>query len=137
MFTTTDPFNRSVHLKRETWENKILNLYGTNSNGEHGNSHPEMQKFLPEIKSTIENPIYIIRDTFTNENESGEKETKVNEKREEFVRLINDAEAEKLRALKVIVEFNEGAGEVVTTHVASNLKSFKTSGGIIYDGSKT
>lgn len=136
MFSTTDPLNREVHLKRETWEHKILNMYGTNDNNQHGNSHPEMENLLPEVKKTIENPNFIIHDTYTTEDEEGHRIISVSDDREEYIRIFNDKKAEKLKALKVVVEFSEEIGDIVTSHTSNSLKSFKTSGGIVYDSSK-
>ena len=63
MFTTSDPLNRSVTLKYETWNYKIANTNGENSDRVHGNSHEDMTPLLQEIKTTVEKPNFIIKDT--------------------------------------------------------------------------
>ena len=136
IFSTTDVFNRTVDLKESTWNHKILNTTGSNSNHQHGNSHPEMNDYLDQIPQTIEQPLFIIRDT-TETTENNQVIVVPNSKREEFYRVYNDETSHKLQGLKVIVEFDEDSqsalhGEIVTTHKVSKVSSINTSGGIIY-----
>ena len=137
VFSTTDVFNRKVDLKESTWNYKILNTNGSNANHQHGNSHPEMNDYLDQIQQTIEQPLYILRDT-TETDENNRTVVIPNPKREEFIRVYNDGTSHKLQGLKVIVEFDEDSqsashGEIVTTHKVSRISSINTSGGIIYD----
>lgn len=137
IFSTTDVFNRKVDLKESTWNHKILNTTGSNANHQHGNSHPEMNDYLDQIQQTIEQPLFIIRDTMET-TQNNQTVDVPNPKREEFIRIYNDETSHKLQGLKVIVEFDEDSqsashGEIVTTHKVSRVSSISTSGGIIYD----
>lgn len=138
MFNETDPLNRKVKLKRNTWDNKILNLYGTNDDNSHGNSHEEMQDLLSNIKSTITNPTLILQDTKKIVSDQGEEITVLNEKRNEYYKVYINIEDLCLNCLKVVVEFDqESNGDIVTTHkMNGKLSKIKTEGGVIYDSSE-
>lgn len=137
MFTTSDPLNRSITLKSETWHNKIINSTGANDNCEHGNSHKEVENQLNEIKYTIEKPNFIIKDLEPNgEDENGNEITKVSDSREEYYRIYVNTSKACLNALKVIVEFDElhEKGEVVTTfNCNGKVSKISTKGGVVYD----
>lgn len=140
MFTTSDPLNRSVTLKSETWEYKIANTTGANDNKEHGNSHEDMIPLLGEIRTAVEKPQFIIKDTeIVGVDDNGDEIIRESEKREEYFRVyINTADA-CLNAIKVVVEFDEphNKGEIVTTHrVNGKLSKTKIKGGVVYDASK-
>lgn len=130
IFDTEDPLKRKVCLKRNTWEYKILDYHNTNSNGEHGNSHPEMEKYLPEIEECIKHPHYIIQDTEVDLIDGQETEV-VSDNREEYLRIFFDQD-DKMQMIKTVVEFEGNQGEVVTTHKLRKLIN-KGKGRIIYE----
>lgn len=132
-FTTTDPFNRTVTLKQSTWEYKICNYYGTNNNGEHGNSHPEMENLLENIKSGIQNPQFIFQNT-RKTTIDGKEMVVANGTREEYIKMYFDEEDCGMRIIKTIVDFKGDAGDIVTSFkVEKPKKDIKPLGGIIYD----
>lgn len=132
-FSTTDPLNRTVTLKQSTWDYKICNYYNTNSNGEHGNSHPEMEKLLEIIKSGIENPQFIFQNT--RKIMDGDEEKIVpNDTRQEYIKMYFDKDDFGMRIIKTIVEFKDDVGDIVTTFkIEKPKKDIKPLGGIIYD----
>ena len=140
MFTTSDPLNRKITLKTETWNNKIANITGENNNKAHGNSHEDMIPFLHEIQKSIENPNFIIKDLKIDGIDPNGNEIYIpSEDREEFFKIFINEEKGCLNGLKTIVEFNEEhtRGEIVTTHrMNGKLSKISTKGGVIYDSSK-
>lgn len=140
MFTTLDPLQRSITLKSETWEHKIANISGENDNKEHGNSHKDMVPLLQEIKTTVENPLFIIKDTqIIGVDENGEEIVVESENREEYFRVYLNREKERMNMIKVIVEFDQPHenGEIVTSHqLNGKLSNNKVKGGVVYDSSK-
>jgi predicted FMN-binding regulatory protein PaiB len=131
IFKKTDPLNRDVILKKDTWEYKILNYYGTNSNGENGNNHPEMENKLNHVISCVERPTYITQNMV----EIDTDEILIDESRDNYFKLYID-EKFRFRMTKVVVEFLEenDFGEIVTTHeISGKLKNIKTKGGCKYD----
>lgn len=140
MFTTSDPLKRSVTLKSETWIHKIANISGENSDKKHGNSHEDMVPFLSEIKTTIERPNFIFKDTqVVGVGENEEEIVVESENREEYFRVYINEQDACLNMIKVIVEFDEPhkKGEIVTTHRVNNkLSKNKVKGGVVYDSSK-
>lgn len=140
MFTTSDPLNRSVTLKSETWTHKIANLSGENNGKEHGNSHEDMIPYLNEIKTTVERPNFIIKDTeIIGIGEDGEELVAESENREEYFRVYLDTSRACMAMIKVIVEFDQlhKNGEIVTTHQANGkISKNKIKGGVVYDSNK-
>lgn len=140
MFTTSDPLNRIITLKSETWINKIANLTGANNTKLHGNSHEDMIPLLPEIKKTVEKPNYIIKDIeVVGTDELGNEINRISENREEYYRFYINTSEDCLNALKVIVEFDfpHHLGEIVTTHrINGKISKIKTKGGVVYDSSE-
>ncbi len=137
MFTTSDPLNRTVTLKTETWNNKIANISGENINKIHGNSHEDMVDFLDEIQKTIEAPHYILNDLEVSGVDSEGKEILSPSKtREEYFRIFINNEKACLNSIKTIVEFNDEHthGEIVTSHrMNGKLSRISTKGGVVYD----
>lgn len=135
---TTDPLNRTVVLKQSTWEYKILNLYGSNSNKEHGNSHPDMTNKVDWVKNCIENPIYIIKDIGIKQDANGNNIEYINDTRQEYYTFKFD-EAHKLKAVKAVVDYSksDSIGEIVTTHIMSGpIKKISSKGGVVYDATR-
>ena len=134
MFTTSDPLNRSITLKSETYDYKISNKFGTNNNKEHGNSHPEIT--VQDIRNTVESPTYIfIDDEIIRE---GDNEVcRPSQTREEYIAIAINEEVGKLKSTKVIVEFeNEEKmkGTVVTAFRESKVSKISIGkGGVVYD----
>lgn len=134
IFEVEDPFKRKVAMKQETWENKIINQFGTNSNKEHGNSHEEMNDYLEEIKDCIIKPNFISKDTKIILTEDEEKIVE-SENREEYYRFFIDRKNEipQVSCIKTIVEHNDNIGEVVTTHLMNGkVSKIKMKGSVIY-----
>lgn len=115
VFKTTDPKERPVILKLDTWENKILR------------SHTEMDGLLPQIRGLIEDPCYILYD---------ETQGEPNTHREEYWDLMAIAKRHQVRALRAVVEFYDNEpkrpGEIVTVHIAGKVKG-KTERRIIHE----
>lgn len=106
VFLTADPLNRSVYLKEETLKNHIVG---------GDNQRPEV---TPEIiKSTIENPAYIINDPIKD--------------RERYYSLDYSPYLGKLKSFQVIVEHSKDSGDVVTAMYKTSIGS--ETGEIIYD----
>ena len=138
IFKTTDPLDRSVVLKKSTWEDKILNINGCNDGNLHGNSHVEMENRVDWVKNCIENPIYIVRDIGIKLDTNGEDKEYINDTRQEYYTFKFD-EADTLLAVKTVVDFSKdiNLGEVVTTHVMSgSVKKIKAKGGVVYDATR-
>lgn len=140
VFTTSDPLQRSVTLKSGTWTHKIANTSGENDNKEHGNSHEDMRPLLQEIKTTIENPLFIVKDTqITGLDENGEEIIVESKNREEYFRVYLNTEKACMNMIKVVVEFDQPHqnGEIVTSHqLNGKLSKNKIKGGVVYDASK-
>lgn len=139
IFSTTDPLDRRVTLKQTTWEYKVCNYYNTNDDRKHGNSHPEMESLLPEVRKSIEQPQFIIQDTKIVTTEDGEEIEVVNENREEYIRMYFNSGTGELNSIKTIVEYDDKSnGDIVTTHrITGRIKSIKKGGGnIIYDSTE-
>lgn len=139
MFSTIDPLDRRVTLKKTTWEYKVFNYHNTNDDKKHGNSHPEMEPLLQKVKRSIEQPQYIIQDTKIVTNDDGEEIEIINDKREEYIRMYFNSTTGELNCIKTVVEYNEqSSGDIVTTHrLTGRIKSIKKGGGnIIYDSTK-
>lgn len=138
MFETKDPLGRRVVLKKGTWEYKILNYHQTNDEGQHGNSHPEMERYFEEVKLSIEKPLFIAQDTKTVMDEEGVEQEVINDARQEYLRFFFDKD--KLGMIKTIVDFSKGDenGEIVTTHKINKakIKDVKLKGGVVYDATK-
>jgi hypothetical protein len=135
IFQTNDPINRSVILKKSTWEDKILNINGANTDNIHGNSHTEMEGLLDGIKKSIEKPIYILNDTGISTDESGNDIEYINRERQEYYTFNFDSNF-CLRAIKTVVDFSKDVerGEIVTTHIMTGpIKKIKSKGGVVYD----
>lgn len=138
MFTTSDPLNRKVTLKRETWENKIINTTGSNNNKEHGNSHEDMASLVGQIKNTIEKPSIIVKDTsILGLDDNGEEIICESANREEYFGIYINTTDSCLNGIKIVVEFNTDIGEVVTTHrMNGKLSKIKVKGGVVYEANK-
>ena len=138
MFTVKDPLEREVILKKETWENKIINITGSNNNSEHGNSHKEMANLLQNVQESIKHPVFIVKDTKV-ELIDGEEVTVVSENREEYYKIYVNEEKLCLNMIKTVVEFDKEKhkGEIVTTFkMDGKLSKVKVEGGVVYDASK-
>lgn len=134
MFKTHDPLGRSIQLKANTYNYKIANIFGINDDKRYGNSHPDVT--TDDIKYTIENPTFIFKDTKTIKEEDGTESNIFSTTREEYFSISIDSEQEKLKANKVIVEFDEAhtSGDVVTAHRENKVSRVKAKeGGLIYD----
>lgn len=135
IFKTTDPLDRSIILKKSTWEEKIINLNGNNDDNSHGNSHVEMKDKLDWVKNCVEKPIYILNDIGLKLGTNGDEIQYINSDRQEYYTFKFD-EAETLNAIKTVVDFSKdpNVGEIVTTHVMSGpVKRIKAKGGVVYD----
>jgi hypothetical protein len=121
IFVATDPLNRKIELKADTWEHHIKEKHG--------------EDLITDdtIKNNIENPIYIVKNV--KPEYDGSKNYIVDERRQDYWGLIGGEE--HFYAIKTIVEFvQENKGIVVTTYIITNLKEMRTIGGIVYDGTK-
>jgi len=140
IFSTKDPLDRSVTLKQTTWECKVCNHYNTNDDNKHGNSHPEMEVLLNEVRRSVEQPQFIIQDTKIVTNENGDEIEVINENREEYIRLYFNLNTGELNSIKTVVEYDgdKSNGDIVTTHkMTGRIKGIKKGGGnIIYDSTE-
>ncbi|WP_242280678.1 hypothetical protein [Bacillus cereus group sp. BfR-BA-01347] len=115
-FSTTDPLGKEIRLKSSTWENHIT-----------GGDHPERIELLDQevvVKDVIEDPKYIYHDHTTPEGHE----------RYRYVDLVELSTTNKLKYLRVIVEYdkdNTNVGHVVTT-IAQSRVSQSTEGGAYY-----
>lgn len=136
LFETIDPLNRKVKLKKSTWEFKIADLFGYNSDKKYGNSHKDVD--VETIKKIISNPTFIIKDTKEELNEKDEKVTVINPNRDEYYKLYINSEECCFNCQKVIVEFDENEyGDIVTSYkMNGKVSKIKTDGGVIYDASE-
>lgn len=122
-FRTTDPKNREIIMKEQTWTEHIAPR------------HNETDEI--KIQKNIENPSLIVRNMKRNDN----GELIIDEKREDYIGLINYSTADgkqSLKIIKTIVEIvDDENGFVVTNYILRNLKEIKTEGGIVYDSKES
>lgn len=119
IFTTTDPLNRKIILKNDTWEQHIKDRHGETG--------------IIQIKSNIENPRYILQNI--KQKGEGNLELIVDYTRQDYIDLI--IVEDKMHVIKTIVQFDtENEGFVVTNHILRKAIEIKTWGGVIYDRNK-
>ncbi|MEK7014707.1 hypothetical protein [Bacillus sp. FSL R9-9410] len=113
-FSTRDPLGKKVHLKASTWDNHIT-----------GGDHPERVELLNQeevVKEVIEDPKYIYPDQITPDGKE----------RYRFIDVVELSTTNKLKYLRVIVEYDkDDVGHVVTT-IAQSRVSQSTEGGAYY-----
>ena len=127
IFQTTDPLGRNIIIKKETLEHKIFNYYHTNDNREHGNSHPEMEKRLDDIKESLTNPDLILPNLVSIINDNGEK-IWYNNNRQQYIKQVWEKKDDVYLpyCVKSIVEFADNSyGDLVTSHLVKKQKDLK------------
>lgn len=109
IFKTSDPIDREIKLKTETW-----NIHIT-----HG--HNELYKQEGLVKKIIENPAYILKDKDFKE-------------RENYYDLCNFHDG-SLSILKVVVDFSTSTGNIVTAYPIKQTHSQAViiKGGVVYE----
>ncbi|AOY53707.1 hypothetical protein [Clostridium perfringens] len=123
IFTTKDPLDRIVVLKKSTLEDHI--------SGRHD------EKSTNDIKANIKNPKYIIKDT---------KEHLNGNERNIYLDLTTSKDNDgnlKFRTMKTVVEFKEEItedgtcifGEVVTNYIMRKCSDSSNEGGLLYERS--
>lgn len=109
MFHVEDPLKRLVILTRKTWNVHIIPY------------HTEVYGQESLIKKIIENPVYILKD-------------RDNENRDNYIDLCNLRNDGSLSIIKIVVDFSNGTGEVITAYSNKSLLTQATTGrGVIYD----
>lgn len=118
IFSTTDPLNRVITLKEDTWSKHIIEESG----------HTEVT--AEYLKNNVESPRYILRNV--KPKEDGSKELIVDETRQDYIDIIPmDG---KIYCIKTIVEFDESnSGTIVTNYIQRRVTEIKTIGGVVYD----
>lgn len=108
MFQVEDPLKRLVILTKKTWNVHIIPF------------HTELYKQEALIRRIIENPVYILKD-------------KDHENRDNYFDLCNLPNDGSLSIMKVVVEFKNGTGDLVTAYSNKSLPTQATTGrGVIY-----
>lgn len=108
MFQVEDPLKRLVILKKKTWNVHIIR-------------HQEMYRQESLVKKILEDPVYIVKD-------------RDHPNRDDYFDLCNLPNDGSLSLLKVVVQFNNNTGEVVTAYSNKSLLTQATTGrGVIYE----
>jgi hypothetical protein len=110
MFETTDPRGKKVVLKAKTWNSHIIR------------NHCEMYNNEKIVQKSIEDPVYILPD-------------KDNNNRETYFNLCKIPANNSLSVLKVVVDFTNSTGNIVTAYPVNNIhtQTTITKGVIIYE----
>ncbi len=109
MFETTDPLGRKVKLETKTWNIHIVP------------SHNELYKQDALVKKTIEDPKFILVD-------------KDSQSRQNYFDLCNIPKDNSLSILKVVVDFTNSTGDVMTAYtIKSTPTQATTKRGVIYE----
>lgn len=116
IFYITDPLDRQIVLKNETWEYKIIC------------GHPEVRDYLPEIQQLISNPYFIVKDLV--EYDPGVRS--VHPTREEYFDIFPSRTTSGIILLRAVVDHATNPGEIVTIMESNRLKGLTTEGGTVY-----
>ncbi|HBC94324.1 MAG TPA: hypothetical protein DCZ10_15855 [Pelotomaculum sp.] len=109
MFTTKDPLGRNVVLKASTWNVHIVK------------GHNEMYKQENLVRKVIERPAFILKDRDSDD-------------RDNYFDLCHHPKNGSLSILKVVVEFSDSTGDVVTAYPIKNtITQATTVRGVVYE----